>query len=63
MEYMESELDGTSVVIVERQVLMHSMHKVTTQYSYSQEIWYVVVQQKKKCVTKHKEPKLLSYMQ
>ena len=62
MEYMESELDGTSVVIVERQVLMHSMHKVATQYSYSQEIWYVVVQQKK-CVTKHKEPKLLSYMQ
>ena len=51
-----------SVVIVERQVLMHSMHKVATQYSYSQEIWYVVVQQKK-CVTKHKEPKLLSYMQ
>ena len=49
MEYMESELDGTSVVIVERQVLMHSMHKVTTQYSYSQEIWYVVVQYEEVC--------------
>ena len=49
MEYMESEQDEMSVVIVERQVLMHSMHKVATQYSYSQEIWYVVVQYAEVC--------------